>query len=157
MVKKLHLAALAISAAIMSSAPAYAFCLFGCEPTNDDVRKVFENLVRKKFDPDAKLVKFDVTRFWRLDVEGAGHAGVEYYFTAKVEFPKGANLDCKPEGVEKTLKTGCSASDYFSTTIQNKMVNDRQYIEPGRIIEFDDETRLDQGDKGWKGQDGNFY
>ena len=73
-----------------------------------------------------------MTRFWRLDVEGAGHAGVEYFFTAKVEFPKGANLDCKPEGAENTAKADCSASSYYSTTIQNKMVKERQYIEPAR-------------------------
>ena len=85
-----------------------------------------------------------MTRFWRLDVEGAGHAGVEYFFTAKVEFPKGANLDCKPEGAENTVKADCSASSYYSTTIQNKMVKERQYIEPGKVIEFKDETRFDQ-------------
>jgi hypothetical protein len=149
--------ALALFAAMLATAPAKAFCLFGCEPTNDDTRKVFENLVRKKFDPDAKIQAFDVTRFWRLDVEGAGHAGVEYFFTAKVEFPKGANLDCKPEGAENAVKAGCSASTYYSTTIQNKMVKERQYIEPGKVIEFKDETRFDQSDKGWKGQDGNVY
>jgi hypothetical protein len=25
------------------------------------------------------------------------------------------------------------------------------------VIEFKDETRFDQADKGWKGQDGNIY
>ena len=88
--------------------------------------------------------------------EGAGHAGAEFYFNSKVEFPKGANLDCKPEGDEKKVEEGCSASTYYSTTIQNKMIKDRQYIEPGKVIEFKDETRFDQTDKGWKGQDGNF-
>ena len=116
---KLKLIALALFATMLAAAPARAFCLFACEPTAEDTRKVFENLV-------------DVTRFWRLDVEGAGHAGVEYFFTAKVEFPKGANLDCKPEGAENTAKADCSASSYYSTTIQNKMVKERQYIEPAR-------------------------
>jgi hypothetical protein len=37
------------------------------------------------------------------------------------------------------------------------MIKDRQYIEPGKTIDFKDETRLDESDKGWKGQDGNFY
>jgi hypothetical protein len=37
------------------------------------------------------------------------------------------------------------------------MVKERQYIEPGKVIEFKDETRFDQADKGWKGQDGNIY
>jgi hypothetical protein len=153
----LKLIALALFATMLAAAPAKAFCLFACEPTAEDTRKVFENLVRKKFDLDAKIQTFDVTRFWRLDVEGAGHAGVEYFFTAKVEFPKGANLDCKPEGAENAAKAGCSASSYYSTTIQNKMVMERQYIEPGKVIEFKDETRFDQADKGWKGQDGNIY
>ena len=156
---KFKVLAAALLVATVVSAPAKAFCLFKCEPTEADTRKVFENLIKTKFDPDAKITKFEVTRFWRLDVEGAGHAGVEYYFTASVEFPKGANLDCKPEGPEgaQTVKAGCSASTYYSTTIQNKMIKDRQYIEPGKTIDFKDETRFDQDSKGWKGQDGNYY
>jgi hypothetical protein len=153
----LKLISMALFMTMLAMAPAKAFCLFACEPTADDTRKVFENLVRKKFDRDAKIQTFDVTRFWRLDVEGAGHAGVEYFFTAKVEFPKGANLDCKPEGGESASRADCSASNYYSTTIQNKMVSERQYIEPGKVIEFSDETRFDQTDKGWTGQDGNIY
>ncbi len=153
---KNNIFALALFAAAVAAAPASAFCLFNCEPTEADARKVFENLIKKKFDPDAKIVDFKVDRFWRLDVEGAGHAGVEYYFTSKVEFPKGANLDCKP-AADGTVKAGCSASTYYSTTIQNKMITDRQYIEPGKVIDFKDETRFDESPKGWKGQDGNFY
>ncbi len=141
--------------ALSLSAPARAFCLFSCEPTKDDAKKVFENLIHKKFDPDAKITDFKVDRFWKLDVEGAGHAGIEYYFTAKVEFPKGANLDCKPEGDK--VKEGCSASTYYSTTIQNKMIKERQYIEPGKTIDFKDETRFDETGGKWKGQDGNLY
>jgi hypothetical protein len=154
---KLKIVALTLFALGVATAPAKAFCLFNCEPGDADARKVFENMIKKKFDPDAKILDFKVDRFWRLDVEGSGHAGVEFYFTAKVEFPKGANLDCKPEGPEGTVKAGCSASTYYSTTIQNKMIKDRQYIEPGKVIEFKDETRFDQDSKGWKGQDGNFY
>ena len=154
---KHKLIALAAAATILAITPAKAFCLMGCEPKEADARKVFENRVKKKFDPEAKIVDFKVDRFWRLDVEGAGHAGVEFYFTAKVEFPKGANLDCKPEGPDTKVKEGCSASTYYSTTIQNRAVKELQYIEPGKVIEFKDETRFDQGDKGWRGQDGNFY
>ena len=78
-------------------------------------------------------------------------------FTAKVEFPRALISIASPEGAENTVKAGCSASGYYSTTIQNKMVKERQYIEPGKVIEFKDETRFDQTDKGWKGQDGNTY
>jgi hypothetical protein len=152
---KFKIVMMALFAAMLASAPAKAFCWLDCEPTEAAARKIFENVVKTKFDPDAKVVKFEVSRFWRLDVEGAAHKSVEFYFTANVDFPKGANLDCKPEGDK--VKDGCSASSYYSTTIQNKMVKERQYIEPGKTIEFKDETRLDQGDKGWKGQDGNFY
>ncbi len=154
---RLKIAALTVLALGLATAPAKAICLFNCEPDEADARKVFENLVKKKFDPDAKIIDFKVDRFWRLDVEGSGHAGVEYYFTAKVEFPKGANLDCKPEGADNAVKPGCSASTYYSTTIQNKMVKERQYIEPGKTIDFKDETRFDEGAKGWMGQDGNTY
>jgi hypothetical protein len=156
---KFKIVALALFAAMLAAAPAKAFCWLNCEPTEAAARKIFENVVKTKFDPDAKVVKFEVSRFWRLDVEGAAHKSVEFYFTASVEFPKGANLDCKPQGPEgaQTVKEGCSASTYYSTTLQNKMVQERQYIEQGKTIEFKDETRLDQADKGWKGQDGNYY
>ena len=52
---KLKLIALALFATMLAEAPAKAFCLFACEPTAEDTRKVFENLVRKKFDLDAKI------------------------------------------------------------------------------------------------------
>jgi hypothetical protein len=152
----LALGVVVLFAVMFATIPAKAFCWLNCEPAAEQARKVFENLVKTKFDPDAKVVKFEVSRFWRLDVEGAGHKAVEFYFDASVEFPKGANLDCKP-GPDGKVKEGCSASTYYSTTIRNQMIKERQYIEPGKTIEFKDETRLDQGDKGWKGQDGNFY
>lgn len=154
---KANLVTTAIAFAMMGAAPATAFCFFGCEPKDADARQVFENLVKNKFDPDAKITEFVVDRFWRLDVTGADGKGIDFFFHAKVEFPKGANVDCKPDGADSHVKQGCSASTYFSTTIQNQMVKERQYIEAGKIIEFKDETRLDQSDKGWKGQDGNFY
>ena len=103
---RLKIAALTVLALGLATAPAKAICLFNCEPSEADARKVFDNLIKKKFDAEAKIVDFKVDRFWRLDVEGAGHAGVEYYFTAKVEFPKGANLDCKPEGRGQCRQAG---------------------------------------------------
>jgi hypothetical protein len=155
--KKLILAASAVVAlSLFAAAPARAFCLMNCEPKPEAARKVFENLVKKKFDPDAVIEKFEVTRAWALDVEGAGHAGYEFYFTALVKFPKGANLDCKPDDAGK-VKEGCSASTYYSTTVQNQMVKERQYIEPGKTIEFKDETRFDEVGGAWKGQDGVSY
>ncbi|PWB82322.1 MAG: hypothetical protein C3F11_12490 [Methylocystaceae bacterium] len=156
---KSTIVAAALLATLLSAARADAFCLFSCEPTAAEARKVFENRVKKKFDPDAKIVNFEVSRFWRLDVEGAGHHAVEFYFTGSAEFPKGANLDCKPEGPAgaQTVKAGCSASKYYSTTVSNLEIKDRQYIEPGAKIDFKDETRFDQDPKGWRGQDGNIY
>lgn len=153
---KAHLVAGALLAAMLAAGRAEAFCLFSCEPTADNARKVFENRVKQKFDSDAVVEKFEVTRFWRLDVEGSGHAGVEYYFDATVAFPKGAHLDCKPDEAG-AVKPGCSASKYYSTTVSNQEVKDKQYIEPGAKLEFKDETRFDESSKGWKGQDGNFY
>jgi hypothetical protein len=55
-------------------------------------------------------------------------------------------------------KPGCSDNtSYYSTTIQNQMIKDKQYIEPGRVIDFSDETRFDEEGSKWKGQDGKFY
>jgi hypothetical protein len=156
LMKKITLAAALLAGGFFAAGEAQAFCLLNCEPKPADAQKVFDNLIKKKFDPDAKIVKFEVDRFWPLDVEGAGHAGYEFYFQADVEFPKGAHLECKP-AADGTVAAGCSASTYYSTTIQNQMIKDKQYIEPGKTIHFKDETRFDQGDKGWKGQDGNFY
>lgn len=154
--KNLKIVALGVFAAFALSAPAKAFCLINCEPKPEHARKVFENLVKKKFDKDAQIESFEVTRAWPLDVEGAGHAGYEFYYTVSVKFPNGANLECKPDGDGK-VKEGCSASTYYSTTIQNQMVKEKQYIEPGKTIVFKDETRFDQEGSKWKGQDGNFY
>jgi len=151
-----HIMALSLFGALAGVAPAKAFCLVNCEPKPDDAKKVFENLIKKKFDKDVVIEDFKVTRFWPLDVEGAGHAGYEFYYTAKVRFPKGANLECKPEG--GAAKPGCSDNtSYYSTTIQNQMIKDKQYIEPGKVIEFKDETRFDEEGGKWKGQDGNSY
>ncbi len=150
-----QIVALAMLAAFVAATPAKALCLFSCEPKAEDARKVFENLVRTKFDKDAVIESFEVTRAWPLDVEGAGHAGYEYYYTVSVKFPNGANLDCKP--VDGKVKDGCSDSAYYSTTIQNKMIKERQYIEPGKVVVFKDETRFDQEGGKWKGQDGKFY
>ena len=66
--RKLTLIATTLSIIIAATAPAAALCLFGCEPTESDARKVFENLIKKKFDADAKIQEFKVDRFWRLDV-----------------------------------------------------------------------------------------
>ncbi|MBG0809207.1 hypothetical protein IY145_07440 [Methylosinus sp. H3A] len=153
---KSKIVAAALLATALTAGRAEAFCLFSCEPTADNARSVFENRLKKKFDPDARIVKFDVSRFWQLDVEGAGHKAVEFYFTGTVEFPKGANLDCKPDDAG-AVKAGCSASKYYSTTVSNQEIKDRQYIEPGAKIEFSDETRFDQAPGGWKGQDGKAY
>ena len=153
---KITIAALTLLTFFAAAAPARAFCLMNCEPKPEAVRKVFENIIKKKFDADAAVEKFDITRGWALDVEGAGHAGYEFYFTALVKFPKGANLECKPEADGK-VKEGCSASTYYSTTVQNQMIKEKQYIEPGKVIEFKDETRFDEVGGSWKGQDGNTY
>jgi len=153
---KITIAALTLLTFVAAAAPARAFCLMNCEPKPEAARKVFENIIKKKFDADAIVEKFDITRGWALDVEGAGHAGYEFYFTALVKFPKGANLDCKPEADGK-VKDGCSASTYYSTTVQNQTIKEKQYIEPGKVIEFKDETRFDEIGGSWKGQDGNKY
>ena len=69
-------------------------------------------------------------------------------------------MECKPtdaaEGY-KAVAPGCSASTYYSTTIQNQMIKDKQYIEPGKVVDFKDETRFDETSSGWKGQDGKIY
>ena len=153
---KITIAALTLLTFFAAAATARAFCLMNCEPKPEAVRKVFENIIKKKFDADAVVEKFDITRGWALDVEGAGHAGYEFYFTAAVKFPKGANLECKPEADGK-VKEGCSASTYYSTTVQNQMIKEKQYIEPGKVVEFKDETRFDEEGGAWKGQDGNKY
>lgn len=154
--KILKITALATFAAFAGAVPAKAFCLVNCEPKAEQARQVFENLIKAKFDKGAVIEKFEVTRFWPLDVEGAGHAGYEFYFKASVKFPNGANPQCKPEG--GAPKPGCSDNtSYYSTTIQNQMIKDKQYIEPGRVIEFSDETRFDQEGGKWRGQDGNLY
>ena len=43
--KKLMIAAAALVAGFLATAPASAFCVLNCEPKPADARKVFENLV----------------------------------------------------------------------------------------------------------------
>ena len=71
----LYAMALGLFGVLAGAAPAKAFCLINCEPKPEDAKKVFDNLVKKKFDKDAVIENFEITRFWPLDVEGAGHAG----------------------------------------------------------------------------------
>jgi hypothetical protein len=67
--------------------------------------------------------------------------------------PLGADADLDP-----LTERHCPATVYKTGTFSfEHEFKNSEYIEPGKVIEFKDETRFDQADRGWKGQDGNIY
>jgi hypothetical protein len=138
-------------------APAAAMCLFGgCDVTPAQAQKVFENLLKQRFDKPGKVVEFKQTMTERLEMHATGEKGFEFFFNASVLFPEGANLDCKPDEAGK-FKEGCSPSKYYVTAPRNVDAKGKQYVAPGAKVTFDEEYRFYEAGKGWKGPDGVVY
>jgi hypothetical protein len=136
---------------------AAAFCLFGgCDPTEAQAKTIFENLLKTRFDKPGKIIEFKQTMSERLEMHATGEKGYEIFFNGTVEFPEGANLDCKPDEAGK-FKEGCSPSKHYVTAPRSSDPKGRQYVEPGAKIVFDEEYRFYEAGKGWKGPDGNIY
>lgn len=152
----LKLIALTIVAAPLGSAPARAYCMFSCYPTETHARQIFENLIKQRFDKPAKIVEFKQTMSERLEMHATGEKGFEIFFNAKAQFPEGANLECKPEE-GGALKEGCSPSKFFVTSPRSADPKGKQYVAPGETVVFDEEYRFYADPKGWKGPDGNVY
>jgi hypothetical protein len=148
---------LAFAAASLSAAPASAGCWFGCgDPTEAHARQIMENLLKQRFDKPAKIVEFKQTMSERLEMHATGEKGYEIFFNAKVEFPEGANLDCKPDDAGK-VKDGCSPSKHYVTAPRSADPKGKQYVAPGEMVTFDEEYRFYEDPNGWKGPDGNVY
>lgn len=145
----------ALTSATLAAVPAQAYCMFGCDPTIDHARQIFDNLLKQRFDKPGKVVEFKQTMAERLEMHATGEKGYEIFFNARVEFPDGANLDCKPEGT--TFKDGCSPSKHYVTAPRSADPKGRQYIAPRETVTFDEEYRFYEDPKGWKGPDGNVY
>lgn len=147
---------LALLAAPLAVDRAEAYCLFGCDPTEANARTIFENLLKKRFDKPAKIVSFQQTMAERLEMHATGEKGYEIFFKATAKFPEGANLDCKPTDAGE-YKEGCSPSKHYVTAPRSSDPSGRQYVAPGEKIDFDEEYRFYEAEKGWKGPDGNIY
>ena len=135
---------------------ASAFCIFGCNPTEAQAKTVFENLLTQRFDKPGKIVAFKQTMTERLEMHATGEMGFELFFNATVEFPAGANLDCKPDDAGK-FKEGCSPSKHYVTAPRGSDPMGRQYVEPGAKVVFDEEYRFYEAGSNWKAPDGNIY
>ncbi len=135
---------------------ASAFCIFGCNPTEAQAKTVFENLLNQRFDKPGKIVAFKQTMTEKLEMHATGEMGFELFFNATVEFPAGANLDCKPDEAGK-FKDGCSPSKHYVTAPRASDPTGRQYVEPGAKVVFDEEYRFYEAGSNWKGPDGNIY
>ena len=96
--------AAAMLLALLSAIPANAFCMFGCNPTEAHARQIFENLLKQRVDKPFKIVEFKQTMAERLEMHATGEKGYEIFFNARVEFPEGANLECKPTRPENFPK-----------------------------------------------------
>ncbi len=151
------LLAFTLLATTLGLGAAQAYCMFGCgEPTEDHARKIFENLLKQRFDKPGKIVEFKQTTRERLEMHATGEKGFEIFFTGKVQFPEGANLDCKPDDAGK-FKEGCSPSKHYVTSPRQSDPQGKQYIGPGETVTFDEEFRFYEDPDGWKGPDGNIY
>lgn len=153
----MRLAYYTLLALALAAGPAKAMCLFGgCYPTEAHARKIFENLLTQRFDKPGKVVEFKQTMTEALEMHATAEKGFEIFFNARVEFPDGANLDCKPDEANK-VPDGCSPSKYYVTAPRSVDPKGKQYVAPGATIGFDEEYRFYEAGKGWKGPDGNIY
>lgn len=147
--------AVAMLLALLSAIPANAFCMFGCNPTEAHARQIFENLLKQRVDKPFKIVEFKQTMAERLEMHATGEKGYEIFFNARVEFPEGANLECKPEAGK--FPDGCSPSSHYVTAPRSSDPPGKQYIAPGSTVLFDEEYRFYEAGSGWKGPDGKVY
>jgi hypothetical protein len=141
---------LALGAAMTLSA-----CL-PADPTEAQARQIFENLLKGRFDKPGKVLAFKQTMTERLEMHATGEKGYEIFFNGTVEFPEGANLECKPDEAGK-FKEGCSPSKHFVTAPRQSDPKGKQYVAPGETVLFDEEYRFYQAENGWRGPDNNIY
>ncbi|WP_457798653.1 hypothetical protein [Methylocystis sp. S23] len=152
----LKLFALSLAAASLAG-PALAGCWLGCgDPTEEHAKAILENLLKQRFDKPGKILDFKQTMAEKLEMHATGEKGYEIFFNARVLFPEGANLDCKPDDAGK-FKEGCSSSKHFVTAPRSSDPKGRQYVAPGETVLFDEEYRFYEDPNGWKGPDGNVY
>lgn len=144
------------TASLFAAGSAQAYCLFGCDPTEDHARQILENLLKQRFDKPGKILEFKQTMSERLEMHATGEKGYEIFFNARVEFPEGANLECKPDAAG-AVPEGCSPSKHYVTAPRSSDPKGKQYIAPGSTVLFDEEYRFYEDPKGWKGPDGNVY
>lgn len=148
---------LTMLAAPFGLAPAQAGCFFGCgKPTEEHARQIFENLLKQRFDKPYKILEFKQTMAEALEMHATGEKGYELFFNGKVQFPEGANLDCKPDDAGKAVE-GCSPSKHFVTAPRQSDPKGKQYIAPGETVLFDEEYRFYEDPDGWKAPDGKIY
>lgn len=149
--------ALALLVAPLTIDRAAAACWFGCaDPTEANAKQIFENLLKQRFDKPGKVLAFKQTMTERLEMHATGEKGYELFFNATVEFPEGANLECKADEAGKAPE-GCSPSKFYVTAPRSSDPKGKQYIAPGSTITFDEEYRFYAAGDGWKGPDGNVY
>jgi hypothetical protein len=149
--------ALTLMAGLLAAGPAQAFCMFGgCDPTEAQAKTIFENLLKQRFDKPFKIVEFKQTMAERLEMHATGEKGYEIFFNARVEFPEGANLECKPDDAGK-FPEGCSPSTHYVTAPRSTDPRGKQYVAPGATILFDEEYRFYEEGSGWKAPDGKVY
>jgi hypothetical protein len=153
----LRFVAMAIVAAPVAAGPASALCWLGCpDPTEAHARKILENLLKQRFDKPGNILEFKQTMAEKLEMHATGEKGYEIFFNAKVQFPEGANLECKPDDAGK-YREGCSDSKHYVTAPRSADPKGRQYIAPGETVSFEEEYRFYEDPNGWKGPDGNVY
>lgn len=143
-------------AALMALTATASACIIACRPTEEHARAVINHLVAKRFNSPFTVVSYDTTRTADFDMIAGEMRGYEIFFKARVQFPRGANLDCAPGAAERP--GDCTDDAYFSLIRPTRPTpNGRQYIEPGGTRLFDEDLRFAELKGGWKGPDGELY
>ena len=131
-------------------------CFFGCRPGEAEARAVMDHLLAARFSAPYNIVEFHVTRTADFDMLAGEIRGYEIFYTATVEFPQGAHLDCEPaKGAARA--EDCSEDPYFSLVRETRPKPGRQFVEAGGRRAFDEDFRFAEINGRWRGPDGQFY
>jgi hypothetical protein len=133
--------------AVLVAEQAHALCFFSCTPSEANARAVFENLLKDGFKGSPyNIISFAKTNGTEREIYG--QKVYELSFKAVVEFPNGANLDCK-QSQDFSFKN--------FDEVRKCVANNRQYSPPGSKIDFSNTFIFKKTERGWKGQDGALY
>ena len=107
----IKLSPLALAATPLAASPAQAFCVFGAVTRPKRTRKqIFENSVQATLRQAVQDRRIQADDGRAPGMHATGEKGYEIFFNAPVQFPEGANLECKPTTPENFPKAARPAN-----------------------------------------------